>query len=137
MSLCYIIHSFTRVRELTIRHAPSNTLPMARGSRLMIWVYGYLNKNIFFIFFRFFQIFSYFLYFFIFFIFFHIFYIFHIFLVFCHIFSYFFVFWHIFRIFSYFFLIFLNFAYQTSSISCVATSRYLIWPIRIGHFGHK
>ncbi len=45
----------------------------ARGSQLMIWVYEYLNKNIFF---RIFYIFPYFLYFFVFFIFFYISYIF-------------------------------------------------------------
>jgi hypothetical protein len=84
----------------------------ARGSQLMIWVYGYLNKNIFFHIFYIFLYFLYFLYFFILFYFFYFFIFFIFFYIFSYfsIFSYFFVFLHIFRIFSYFFLIFLNFA---------------------------
>ncbi len=69
-----------------------------RGSRLMIWVYEYLNINIFFL------IFSYFLFFHIFFKFFHIFHIF-------SYFSYFFVFSHIFQYFPYFSIFFNIFPY--------------------------
>ena len=71
----------------------------------MIWVYGYLNKNIFF------HIFYIFLYFLIFFIFFYIFYIFlyfFIFFIFFIFFLYFVIFFRILAYFSYFFIFFPN-----------------------------